>query len=275
MRGVDNIYPFPDRRQIDPAVVELSIVVPVFNEVDNVRRVATEVIATFERLGSPFELLFVDDGSNDGTHDALERLIRQDPRVRALRHARRAGQSSALRTGVLHSRSSLVAVLDGDGQNDPADLPEMLSQFADLDNETEGNAGMLIGHRVDRRDRWSKRVASRLANRVRRWVLRDGTPDSGCGIKVFRRSRFLDLPAVDHMHRFLPALFRSAGYAIESMPVHHRERVAGDSKYGIRDRLLPGIVDLVGVAWLTRRRAVSVRPVPMLPDDDSDSPTRT
>lgn len=271
MRGVDNIYPFPDRRQVEPGTVELTVVIPVYNEVESIRRVAHEVARTFERHATPFELLFVDDGSNDGTHDALMSLGVDDARVRSLRHANRAGQSAALRTGVLHARAPLVAVLDGDGQNDPADLPQMIAKFQQLDEETHGSAGMMIGERIDRRDGWSKRIASRIANRVRRMVLRDGIRDSGCGIKVFRRSAFLELPSIDHMHRFLPALFLSAGYEVQAMPVHHRERISGESKYGIRDRMIAGIVDLIGIAWLTRRRGINVRPLAMSRDVDSDS----
>ncbi|HVN42372.1 MAG TPA: glycosyltransferase family 2 protein, partial [Steroidobacteraceae bacterium] len=238
----------PDQPQ--GASLELSVVVPVCNEADNVRPLARE-ICTALRDRHAFEVLFVDDGSEDGTVRAvLEARAAGLPEIRLIRHEVRCGQSAAVASGVRAAVAPWIATLDGDGQNDPADVPRLLA------TAREGAArrlGLVIGHRTVRRDRWLRRVSGRVANAVRGWLLGDETPDSGCGIKVFRREAFLDLPRFDHMHRFMPALFRRAGYEVASVPVNHRERTRGRSKYGLHNRLWVGIVDLIGVMWLMRR----------------------
>jgi dolichol-phosphate mannosyltransferase len=227
----------------------LSVVIPVCNERDNVASLAREIRAALEGRG-PFEVLFVDDGSTDDTVAVLEAVRREDvPQIRVILHSVRSGQSIALRTGVREARADWVATLDGDGQNDPADIPAMLAA-----RDTGGvDLKLVMGHRKTRKDTWVRRMSSRIANGVRRRMLRDDTPDTGCGIKLLHRATFLDLPAFNHMHRFLPALFLRAGTKVVSVPVRHRPRTAGTSKYGIGNRLWVGIVDLFGVRWLIRR----------------------
>lgn len=222
---------------------EISVVIPVCNEVDNVGPLAREIVAALQ--GKAFEILFVDDGSTDGTADALRELRDSIPQLRLLRHSFRSGQSAAVCSGVRHARAEWIATLDGDGQNDPADIPKLYdSRFV---------AELVMGNRVQRRDTWLRHAQSRVANGVRGWLLGDGTPDTGCGIKVMQRAQFLELPRFDHMHRFLPALFLRAGARVVSVPVAHRPRARGTSKYGLFDRLWVGIVDIFGVIWLRRR----------------------
>lgn len=222
---------------------EISVVIPVCNEVDNVGPLAREIVAALQ--GKAFEILFVDDGSTDGTADAVRELRDSIPQLRLLRHSFRSGQSAAVCSGVRHARAEWIATLDGDGQNDPADIPKLYdSRFV---------AELVIGNRVQRRDTWLRHAQSRVANGVRGWLLGDGTPDTGCGIKVMQRAQFLELPRFDHMHRFLPALFLRAGARVVSVPVAHRPRARGTSKYGLFDRLWVGIVDIFGVMWLRRR----------------------
>ena len=222
---------------------EISVVIPVCNEVDNVGPLAREIVAALQ--GKAFEILFVDDGSTDGTADAVRELRDSIPQLRLLRHSFRSGQSAAVCSGVRHARAEWIATLDGDGQNDPADIPKLYdSRFV---------AELVMGNRVQRRDTWLRHAQSRVANGVRGWLLGDGTPDTGCGIKVMQRAQFLELPRFDHMHRFLPALFLRAGARVVSVPVAHRPRARGTSKYGLFDRLWVGIVDIFGVRWLRRR----------------------
>lgn len=239
--------------------MKLSVVIPVCNEVDNVGPLAQEIHAALESF-EPFEIIFVDDGSSDGTDRALE-AARQEGigEIRILRHAQRSGQSTALLSGIRAARAEWVATLDGDGQNDPADIPRLLTTL-----ETEREAGnvdlkLVMGNRKTRRDTWLRRISSRVANRVRARMLRDGTPDTGCGIKLLHRETFLALPHFDHMHRFLPALFQRAGAGVISVPVQHRPRTRGTSKYGLNNRLWVGIIDLFGVQWLIRRTPARVR----------------
>jgi dolichol-phosphate mannosyltransferase len=195
------------------------------------------------------EVLFVDDGSSDGTFEVLERMRAESPGMRVLRHACNAGQSAALLTGVRAARGTWVATLDGDGQNDPADVLRLWSR---AEREPDP-AALYIGHRVCRHDDWVRILSSKVANAVRSRLLGDRVPDTGCGIKLFRRDVFLALPYFDHMHRFLPALFQRAGARVISLPVNHRPRARGTSKYGMLDRLWVGIVDIFGVMWLRRR----------------------
>jgi dolichol-phosphate mannosyltransferase len=241
----------PDLPQVSPQV---SVVIPVCNEQDNVQPLAREIHAA---LGGrmPFETLFVDDGSNDGTAAAV--LAARDagmPEIRLIRHRKRSGQSTAVATGVRHARAPLIGTLDGDGQNDPADLPKL---FDALQSGAGSGLRLVMGHRTTRRDTSLRRLSSKVANGVRGRLLRDGTPDTGCGIKAFEREAFLDLPRFDHMHRFLPALFQRAGHGVISVPVNHRERTRGTSKYGLHNRLWVGIVDLFGLVWLIRRPSPS------------------
>jgi dolichol-phosphate mannosyltransferase len=225
------------------AAPEVSVVIPVCNEEENVAPLAREIVAALD--GSAFEVIFIDDGSTDGTAAALRALQGDIPQLRVLSHSFRAGQSAAVCTGVRHARAGWIATLDGDGQNDPADIPALLAE--------RGQAELVMGNRVQRRDTWLRHAQSRVANGVRGWLLGDGTPDTGCGIKVMHRETFMDLPRFDHMHRFLPALFMRAGKRVVSVPVKHRPRERGTSKYGLFDRLWVGIVDIFGVMWLRRR----------------------
>jgi len=240
--------------------LQVSVVIPVCNEQDNVLPLAREIHAA---LAGRYrhETIFVDDGSTDGTAAAV-RAARLDgmPQVRLLRHAVRSGQSAAVATGVRAARAPWIATLDGDGQNDPADIPSLLDRASDAESS---RLRLVMGNRTTRRDTWLRRMSSRVANGVRGWLLRDGTPDTGCGIKVFDRAVFLDMPRFDHMHRFMPALFQREGYEVVSVPVNHRERTRGKSKYGLHNRLWVGIVDLFGVMWLIRRAS------PRIPTDES------
>jgi dolichol-phosphate mannosyltransferase len=229
---------------------ELSVVVPVMNEAENVAPLVREIAAALTGK-IDFEIVYVDDGSSDDSFARLRALATEFPMLRALRHARRRGQSAAIHTGVRAARGRLIATLDGDGQNDPADIPALLER-----HRAHGGAAplMLAGERTRRQDSWVKRSSSRIANSIRANKLGDHTPDTGCGLKLFPRDAFLGFPAFDHMHRFLPALMLRAGGIVESVPVNHRPRARGASKYGTWDRLVVGITDLRGVAWLMKRR---------------------
>ncbi len=230
----------------------VSVVVPVRNEAENIAPLVAEIRAALEADGTAFEIVYVDDGSTDATPAALARAAASD-RVRTVRHRQSCGQSAAVITGIRQSSGEWVATLDGDGQNDPADIPGLLAR-ARAEAGGDGRAPVLIaGHRTTRRDSTVKRLSSRFANAVRAGLLGDATPDTGCGLKVFRREAFLDLPRFDHMHRFLPALFIRAGGRVISVPVNHRPRTRGKSNYGTLDRLWVGLSDLFGVFWLIRR----------------------
>jgi len=236
---------------------ELSVVVPVFNESENVAPLVAEITAAL-RGRLPFEIVYVDDQSRDGTLAVLEGLKATTPELRVLHHVSQSGQSTAVRTGVRHARGAWIATLDGDGQNDPADIPRLLEARQTADAQVK----LFAGWRVKRKDSGSKRWASRAANAIRARMLQDATPDTGCGIKLFEREAFLDLPYFDHMHRYLPALMQRAGWKTISVPVNHRARTAGVSKYNNLGRALVGIRDLRGVAWLivrSRRTAVVER----------------
>ena len=232
----------------------LSIVIPVFNERGNIGPLVQEVVQHL-RGRIPFDIVCVDDQSQDDTRDVLTALKAEVPELRVLVHQRRSGQSTAIRTGVKHALSPWIATLDGDGQNDPADIPKLLAAREQADAQTK----LFAGWRVDRKDTASKRWASRWANRIRQRLLRDDTPDTGCGIKVFDRAVFMDMPRFNHMHRFMPALYQREGYEVVSVPVNHRERTRGKSKYGLHNRLWVGIVDLFGVMWLIRRASPRIR----------------
>ena len=229
----------------------ISVVIPVCNEEDNVVPLAREIEAAL-RGRRPFEILFVDDGSTDGTAEAVRTARDEIPEVRLVRHSRRSGQSAAVASGVQRARGEWIATLDGDGQNDPADFPAMLDALAAARDAGE-DVRLVMGNRVTRRDTWLRRLSSRVANGVRGSLLDDGTPDTGCGIKLMHRDTFLQLPFFDHLHRFLPALYQRQGAKVISVPVGHRPRTRGTSKYGLHNRLWVGIVDLFGVMWLKSR----------------------
>lgn len=228
-----------------------SVVIPCFNEGDNIASLVAEVAAAAAVIGAPHEIVVVDDASTDHTLATLRDLKAHVPALRVLRHAVNRGQSAALCTGVAAAAGYWVATLDGDGQNDPADIPALLREAQRL--EPDCADPIVCGHRTQRRDTWVRKLSSRIANRVRARALGDATPDTGCGLKVFRRRTFMGLPHFNHMHRFLPALVQRAGGRSVSVPVNHRPRVHGVSKYGIGNRLWVGIVDLFGVSWLISR----------------------
>lgn len=232
-----------------PPIV-VSVVVPVKNEAENIAPLVSEIRAALAD-GPAYEIVYVDDGSTDETPSRLIELAKAAPELRIVTHVASCGQSAAVRTGVLAARGRIVATLDGDGQNDPADMPRLVAAF--LNPASDVALGMIAGQRVKRRDSAVKRWSSRIANRVRSAMLGDDTPDTGCGLKVFAREAFLRLPYFDHMHRFLPALMKREGFAVGLEPVNHRQRTRGKSKYGINNRLWVGIVDLFGVFWLQRR----------------------
>ena len=215
---------------------ELSVVVPVFNEGGNVAALLDEIVAAL-RGRVDFEAVFVDDASTDDTLAVLVAAKARIAELRVIRHAVRSGQSTAIRNGVKTARAPWIATLDGDGQNDPADIPRLLARR----DAGAASLRLLVGWRVERKDPGSKRRASKWANAIRARLLRDRTPDSGCGIKLFERAAFLDLPYFDHMHRYLPALMLRDGWQVESVPVHHRPRATGVSKYNNLDRALAGI----------------------------------
>lgn len=230
---------------------EVSVVVPVKDEAENAVPLLNEICAAL-RGKAAFEVLFVDDGSSDTTVETLVAARTQNPELRVLRHAKNSGQSRAVRTGVIAARGRLIATLDGDGQNDPADIPNLLATWK---REEAGTPplGLVAGQRRKREDNFMKRLASRVGNGTRQWLLQDGTRDTGCGLKLFSREAFLALPYFDHLHRFIPALMLREGYRITHVDVHHRPRAHGRSKYGTLDRLLVSLSDLMGVRWLRRR----------------------
>jgi dolichol-phosphate mannosyltransferase len=237
------------RRESDDEKIQYSVVVPVCNEAENVEPLVREIEAAMN--GRAYEMVFVDDGSTDETAMNLLRLKALLPALRVLRHSFRSGQSAAVASGVKHARGTWIATLDGDGQNDPADIPKLI---AARDLPENRGVHLVMGDRsASRKDTAYRRLQSRIANGVRSGLLGDGTPDTGCGIKIFLRDTFLELPRFDHMHRFLPALFQRQGTRVISVPVSHRQRTRGQSKYGMWNRLWVGLIDIVGVIWLRRR----------------------
>ncbi len=224
----------------------LSVVIPAYNEEANVESCLHELVGVLEAHGQAFEVVFVDDGSTDGTADALRRLARGDPRVRVLRLRENAGQSAALDAGFRAARGAIVVTMDADLQNDPHDIPRLLAALPGHD--------AVCGWRVDRHDPWTKRMASRVANLVRDRVTGDGVHDTGCSLKVFRRAAVQRLHLYRGMHRFLPALLQMEGLRVVEVPVSHRPRQTGVSKYGNWQRLWTGLADLWAVRWMARRR---------------------
>lgn len=229
----------------------LSVVVPVHNEEENIAPLIQEIEDALSNFVA-FEIVYVNDGSKDGTNERLSEAKLHHPKLRVINHEKSCGQSTAVRTGIKFAKGDWIATLDGDGQNDPSDIKKLIAAIENGIDLVGGN------RRHTRRDTWIKRISSVVANTVRSKLLRDSTPDTGCGLKLIRREVFLDLPYFDHMHRFLPALVQRRGGRVVSVPVSHRAREHGQSKYGTIDRLLVGIVDLVGMLWLIKR---SKRPV--------------
>ena len=226
----------------------LSVVIPVKDEAENVGPLAREIAAAIEGEG-PAEIIFIDDGSSDATADALVALKTEIPSLRVIQHGKNAGQSRAVRTGTQAARAEIVVTLDGDGQNNPADIPKLLAVF----REAGPKLGLVAGVRMGRQDTMAKRWASKFGNWFRNRMLGDGATDTGCGLKAFRREAFLALPYFDHIHRYLIALMLREGYEVRYVDVSHRARAAGNSKYGVLDRALVSINDLLGVRWLQRR----------------------
>jgi len=228
----------------------ISVVVPVRNEAPNILPLIGEIRAAL--VGIPYEIVYVDDGSTDETPQRLRQALAEGAPLRIIRHKTSCGQSAGVITGVKHARGTWIATLDGDGQNDPAAIPDMLAR-----GQAEERLGqqpiLMAGWRQKRRDTSAKRWGSRIANKVRASILWDATPDTGCGLKVFRREAFQEIPHFDHMHRFLPALFIRQGGRVISVPVNHRPRMEGKSNYNNWQRLRVGVVDLAGMYWLQRR----------------------
>ncbi|MET0222732.1 glycosyltransferase family 2 protein [Tardiphaga sp.] len=233
----------------DTASIDVSIVVPVRNEEGNVAPLIAEIAAALDGRWA-YEIIYVNDGSTDRTPTLLAELMQSRGNLRRIDHAASSGQSAAVRTGVRHARGGIVATLDGDGQNNPAFLPNLISAIAD----GGGRVGLAAAQRVGRKDTGFKKFQSRIANKVRNAVLKDGTRDTGCGLKAFRRDVFLSLPYFDGLHRFLPALVRREGFEIAYVDVTDRPRHSGVSNYGFFDRLWVGLMDLAGVWWLIRRK---------------------
>lgn len=232
-------------------MAELSIVIPARNEAENIRTLLDGIVEALSDAPS-FEVIVVDDGSSDATGEAVRRASGDDPRIRLLTHPRSAGQSAAVHSGVRAATGRLICTLDGDGQNPPEELPRLLAPL--LAPDASRRLALVAGQRVARQDTWSKKTASKFANALRGRLLKDGTRDTGCGLKAFRRDVFLTLPYFDHMHRYLPALFKRDGWEIALVDVSHRARGGGRSNYSNLQRGLVGVIDLLGVMWLIRRR---------------------
>ena len=234
------------------AVPAISVVVPVRNEAGNIAPLVGEIAAALQESspGRGFEIVYVNDGSRDATEAELRGLMAQHPWLRQIRHEKSCGQSAAIRTGVAAARAPVVVTIDGDGQNDPAFIPALVAAL----EAGAPRIGLVAGQRVGRKASGFKKLQSRIANGVRNTVLKDGTRDTGCGLKAFRRDLFLTLPYFDGLHRFLPALVRREGFAIGYVDVVDRPRQHGASNYGLWDRLWIGILDLAGVWWLVRRK---------------------
>lgn len=247
--------PLTNSRAQDALRPALSVVIPCKNEAENIPELIAEIAAALD--GYAFEIIVVDDGSDDGTDSVLKGMMHDHGWLRAVRHPQSCGQSAAVRTGLLAARGDVVITIDGDGQNDPAFMPALVQK---LDAAGAGTA-LVAGQRLKRTDSGAKRIASRLANKLRGAILQDGTRDSGCGLKAVRRDVFLLFPYFDGWHRYLPALAIREGYAVGHVDVVDRSRRHGASKYGILDRALVGALDLFGVWWLRRRRKRVPRPV--------------
>lgn len=234
--------------------MKISVVVPVHNETDNVEALIAEIHQALVGQEA-YEMIFVDDGSTDDTGVKLQNAMQRYPALRVLRHQQSCGQSRAVHSGVLAAQYPWIATLDGDGQNDPADIPNLIEAWQE---QQDNQLWMLAGFRHRRNDTGWRKFSSKFANAIRQAILHDATPDTGCGLKLFLRDKFLALPYFDHIHRFLPALIQMAGGRVISVKVNHRSRNFGQSKYGTLDRALVGIVDLLGVVWLKKRHSLPV-----------------
>jgi dolichol-phosphate mannosyltransferase len=234
--------------------LKLSVVIPAKNELENVEPLINEIVAALMDVAE-FEIVYVDDGSDDGTFDELLRLKSNGYHyIQAIKHKQSVGQSTAIMTGVKVAKGELIVTMDADGQNDPKDIPAMLAK---AESQAEGSDFCIAGYRKNRKDTPWKRFQSKIANRVRSKILNDGTPDTGCGLKILPKHTFLKLPYFDHMHRFIPALVIRLAGTVEIVEVNHRDRQAGISKYNMLGRLGVGIVDMFGVMWLQRRVKVA------------------
>lgn len=236
--------------------MKISIVVPVHNEAGNIVPLIEEIVNAMNQAEA-YEIIYVDDGSNDQSAAILNQMLQRITTLRVIRHEQSCGQSTAIHTGVRAANYPYIATLDGDGQNDPADIPRLYELLMEQ-RKTADDLWMVAGWRNKRHDSAWRLFSSRFANGVRSFLLGDNTPDTGCGLKVFMRDKFLELPYFDHMHRFLPALIIRAGGRVISEPVNHRPRSEGYSKYGTLDRLWAGMTDLLGVIWLQKRAKLSV-----------------
>lgn len=231
-------------------MIELSIVIPAYNEQENLPRLVQGITDALNEKAA-LEILIVDDASTDDTKNICWQLKEKHPHITYLRHAKNSGQSASVYTGVVHARFPLVATLDGDGQNPPTELEKLLAAHESLLGCREKT--LFAGHRQRRQDPWMKRISSKIANKIRGSLLNDNCPDTGCGLKLFYQKAFLTLPHFNHMHRFLPALYKRNGFSVINVPIQHAPRQFGVSKYNTWGRLRVGIVDLLGVAWLARR----------------------
>ena len=239
---------------------KISVVIPIYNEEGNIINLIDELIPIVDKIGG--EIIIVDDNSNDASRDLiLKKKNNVNIEILLLQHAKQYGQSAGLLTGIKAAKNDLIVTLDGDGQNDPKDITSMLKVWKD---NNENSYLLVIGHRQNRQDNWSRRYASLMAKRFRKFILKDSTPDSGCGIKVFSRNLFLSLPYFDHIHRFLPALTRRHGGSVISHIVSHRNRSSGVSKYSNWQRFRVGLIDLYGVSWLIKRSSFPIK----LKDED-------
>ena len=225
----------------------ISIVIPVLNEERNIINLITEIKKNLEKK-IKYEIIIVDDGSSDNTYNVLLKYLKKNKKVLVFKHKKNYGQSVSLRTGIMQTSSNYIVTLDGDGQNDPRDILKLLKNF-----ETDKEFMMVIGNRVKRIDNFARRLASRTAFKIRKFILKDETPDTGCAIKVFKKEDFLKLPFFNHIHRFLPFLFNSFKGKVISIQVNHRARINGYSKYSNFQRFLVGISDIFGVIWLRKR----------------------
>tara|TARA_B000000437_G_scaffold44221_1_gene31046 strand:- start:3264 stop:3995 length:732 start_codon:yes stop_codon:yes gene_type:complete len=234
---------------------KISVVIPIYNEEGNIINLIDELIPIVDKIGG--EIIIVDDNSNDASRDLiLKKKNNVNIEILLLQHAKQYGQSAGLLTGIKAAKNDLIVTLDGDGQNDPKDITSMLKVWED---NNENSYLLVIGHRQNRQDNWSRRYASLMAKRFRKFILKDSTPDSGCGIKVFSRNLFLSLPYFDHIHRFLPALTRRHGGSVISHIVSHRNRSSGVSKYSNWQRFRVGLIDLYGVSWLIKRSSFPIK----------------
>jgi glycosyltransferase involved in cell wall biosynthesis len=247
----------------EDAEPRLTVVVPVRNESGNIAPLIGEIEQALSSF-HPFEVIYVDDGSTDPTERQLLQLSKDRPWLRVVRHSQSCGQSAAVRTGVCLARAPIIVTIDGDGQNDPAFIPALIDALAKAGRD----CGLVQGQRVGRHATGFRKFQSRVANSVRSTLLRDGTRDTGCGLKCFRREVYLALPYFDALHRFMPALVRRDGYGVALIDVVDRPRLSGRSNYGLFDRLWVGIVDLVGVRWLIKRRRRLPQYIEVMPDDD-------